>query len=460
MGSQRIVGLDLVKGIGIFMMIIVHAVTQVIADYDGSVFFSIKDKIPKPLLYCIVYPLMIVGLWGTVFTMVTGITTSLSAIRIMKNNKRAFIPYLLQRWIFLVFLRLGECITVAFGSEAADPFNNKQFQLPPLSFGGPATTLDSIGWSGIISPLLVFCLYPLIKLNKPIFVIVVFSCLSYLFFAVSPFVVRLFTIVTNFFAEHHMGLIADISGKIALGRFKIAETSPFMAIGAMYGVLISYGLSVNVLYKLSYVYFVLGIVIFAAWLLIDPSFLDALVSEDVPLPAQIISFGCICLLLFVHTIFVDGDRQIEKKLKSRKRVTYLLRLGMLSLTVFCIGSWVGKQLSLPWQIFFGPPCTHSPPTLLWSVWVCIAFTVFLLLCWIGISILWEKVDFKCSMEHILGWILSTLFGREYKPNNRALVYGPAEELEKGTSAGDGSCVEISKGLLSEEVTIDTGANAL
>ena len=64
------------------------------------------------------------------------------------------------------------------------------------------------------------------------------------------------------------------------------------------------------------------------------------------------------------------------------------------------------------------------------------------------------------MEHILGWILSTLFGREYKPNNRALVYGPAEELEKGTSAGDGSCVEISKGLLSEEVTIDTGANAL
>lgn len=45
-------------------MIIVHAVTQVIADYDGRIFLSIVDKIPKFVLYCIVYPLVIIGLWG------------------------------------------------------------------------------------------------------------------------------------------------------------------------------------------------------------------------------------------------------------------------------------------------------------------------------------------------------------------------------------------------------------
>ena len=106
MTGKRIVGLDLVKGIAIFMMIIVHAVTQVIADYDGRIFLSIVDKIPKFVLYCIVYPLVIIGLWGTVFTVVTAMTTTLSTLRILENNKRAIGMYLVQRWLFWSFCDL------------------------------------------------------------------------------------------------------------------------------------------------------------------------------------------------------------------------------------------------------------------------------------------------------------------------------------------------------------------
>lgn len=67
MGKTRIVGLDLVKGIAIFMMIIVHSVTQVIADYDGGVFLDIKEKLPPIVVYIVIYPLVIIGLWGYCF---------------------------------------------------------------------------------------------------------------------------------------------------------------------------------------------------------------------------------------------------------------------------------------------------------------------------------------------------------------------------------------------------------
>ena len=435
MSAKRIVGLDLVKGIAILMMIIVHSVTQVIADYDGKVFFSIKDKIPLPILYCVVYPLMIIGLWRTVFTMITAITTSLSAIRIMNNNPRAIFPYILQRWLFLVLLRLGECLAAAFASEEADPYNNEHVTFPSISFGGPATTLDSIGWSGLIAPIFVICYYRLNLKKSIILIISLFSVFSYLLFAVSPFTTKLFAIISDFLARNKMGLLAAVLGKICYGRFKISQTIPFTSIGTMFAFLLNLNMSVQFLTYVSLIYLILGIGIFCIWLAIDKSFLDDLVSEDVPLPAQIVSFGFICFMTFIHACFVDGDRSLEKKLRSRKHIRYLLRLSMLSLTVFCIGGWVGKQLSLPWQAVFGPPCTHNPSILKWNLWVCVAFTIFLLVCWILISIIWEKKDFSFSMEHILGWVLSQMIRKKFEMNSRKFVYGPAEEIEHGRNYG-------------------------
>ena len=232
-----------------------------------------------------------------------------------------------------------------------------------------------------------------------------------------------------------MGLLAAVLGKICYGRFKISQTIPFTSIGTMFAFLLNLNMSVQFLTYVSLIYLILGIGIFCIWLAIDKSFLDDLVSEDVPLPAQIVSFGFICFMTFIHACFVDGDRSLEKKLRSRKHIRYLLRLSMLSLTVFCIGGWVGKQLSLPWQAVFGPPCTHNPSILKWNLWVCVAFTIFLLVCWILISIIWEKKDFSFSMEHILGWVLSQMIRKKFEMNSRKFVYGPAEEIEHGRNYG-------------------------
>ena len=433
MTGKRIVGLDLVKGIAIFMMIIVHAVTQVIADYDGRIFLSIVDKIPKFVLYCIVYPLVIIGLWGTVFTVVTAMTTTLSTLRILENNKRAIGMYLVQRWLFLVLLRSAEAFLTSVLNEKYDIFNNKEIVIPPIASAGPATTLDSIGWGGLIAPILVCTTSPLLKNKNKWWTIVLYTIIVFGLFALSPLSEGFFAWLAEESYQNNIGLFGDIFGKVALGRFKIAQTCAFAAVGALYGHLIYHGETIRFQFYLGLFFFVVCILIFVAWCVISPKFLDHIVDEDVPLPAQILSLGCECFFIYVHVYFVDGDRANEKKLMSRKRCTYLFRLGMLSLTVFCIGSWVGKQLSLPWQLFFGPPCIHYPPQLRWNLVVCVLFTIFVLLVWIGISLLWEKIDFKYSLEHILLWSMNKIVGKEYVPNSRKFVYGPAEELEEGES---------------------------
>ena len=250
MGNNRIVGLDLVKGIAIFMMIIVHAVTQVIADYDGSIFLSIIDKIPKIVLYCVIYPLALVGLWGTTFTVVTSITTTLSILRILDTNKRAFGSYLFQRWLFLVFLRLAESTIDSFLNQQYDVFMNSRIVIPPIVIAGPATTLDAIGWGGLIAPIVVSIVHPIMK-NKWK-TIMVFFFFIFSLFAISPFVESWFAYLSKASYSHGFGLCGDIFGKVAFGRFKIAQTSAFAVAGALFGYLIYKRSSISSLIPLIY----------------------------------------------------------------------------------------------------------------------------------------------------------------------------------------------------------------
>lgn len=413
------------------MMIIVHCITQVIADYDGRVFITLIDKIPKIVLYCVVYPLVIMGLWGTIFTFVTGITTAISSIRILNNNKRAFVPYLFQRLVFLVLLRLAESVCDAFFKKEYDIFNNGQIVIPPIAIGGGATTLDSIGWAGIISPICVYLFYPLIKKNRVWLVILFFSLLTYFSFAISPYMISLFGELSYSSYSNDMGLFGDIFGKIAYGRFKIAQTGAFAIVGSLYGVLIHFGVSIFSMIMLGFGYFVIGTSYLVLCGMLDPDVFSHFVDDDVPLCAQVFSMGGIAFLAFIHCYFVDGNRSLEKKLKSRKRVVFVLRLSMITLTIFCTGSWVGRQLVLPFKLFFGPPCVHKPvPMIVWNLWTCLLFIIVQVLFWWGVSVLWEKNDFKFSLEYILGYCLAKCMGKEYIPNTRKYVYGPADEIRE------------------------------
>ena len=65
------------------------------------------------------------------------------------------------------------------------------------------------------------------------------------------------------------------------------------------------------------------------------------------------------------------------------------------------------------------------------MWECLLYIVYVQVAWLLISCLWEKVDFKFSLEYILGYTLAKMVGKEYIPHTRKFVYGPAEEMKEG-----------------------------
>lgn len=67
--------------------------------------------------------------------------------------------------------------------------------------------------------------------------------------------------------------------------------------------------------------------------------------------------------------------------------------------------------------------------------------------------MWEKIDFKYSLEHILLWSMNKIVGKEYVPNSRKFVYGPAEELEEGESKELMWCIEINENNLQISTTV-------
>ena len=75
-------------------MILVHLFTQAIAQGDPSLFIPVVSQL-SPLLWIILTPLMIMGVWGSVFTVMTCLIITRKMLSrnmqsLQKNTKRNF----------------------------------------------------------------------------------------------------------------------------------------------------------------------------------------------------------------------------------------------------------------------------------------------------------------------------------------------------------------------------------
>ncbi|RLI63215.1 MAG: hypothetical protein DRO88_10455 [Promethearchaeia archaeon] len=113
--QNRLVGIDTAKGFGIFIMILVHLFTQAIAQGDPSLFIPVVSQL-SPLLWIILTPLMIMGVWGSVFTVMTCLIITRKMLSrnmqsLQKNTKRNFSKFLMGRilmggLLLIIYLRI------------------------------------------------------------------------------------------------------------------------------------------------------------------------------------------------------------------------------------------------------------------------------------------------------------------------------------------------------------------
>ena len=168
MGKQvipkRFVSKDTGLGFGIVVMIFVHVFTHQIAQADPSLFVPVVSQMSIIMMITLI-PLIIMGTWGTVFTMLScmAITTKVHAMD-PKDNK-LFLKFIIGRIIGgILFVGLSRVYHFLFGIESAD-YNLRD--IGPFKINFNSTTLDSIAIVSVIIPIIVFVLMKFQIARKP-----------------------------------------------------------------------------------------------------------------------------------------------------------------------------------------------------------------------------------------------------------------------------------------------------
>ena len=129
---------------------------------------------------------------------------------------------------------------------------------------------------------------------------------------------------------------------------------------------------------------------------------------DTPLIVQFFNLGGEVLLFGLFIRFLDVG-PIHRRQKAAKRTVWLRRYGIVSLSIYSVGSLVGKGIFWVLEKLFGPAIDLTgDPHFNWNVFAIYGFILAVFLAWEIILRLWEKAHFILSLEWMLVWIFRLL----------------------------------------------------
>ncbi|MHA1602444.1 MAG: hypothetical protein ACTSUI_05475, partial [Promethearchaeota archaeon] len=96
--KKRYISLDVIKGWGIFSMVLLHALIYQVGQFNSNLMDSLVEKIPIYLLIMF-SPLLIISQWGPIFTLITGLNVAHSMTNLQKRNPERLKKYVFQKII-------------------------------------------------------------------------------------------------------------------------------------------------------------------------------------------------------------------------------------------------------------------------------------------------------------------------------------------------------------------------
>ncbi|MHA1775345.1 MAG: hypothetical protein ACTSWC_01150 [Promethearchaeota archaeon] len=399
--QNRLVGIDTAKGFGIFIMILVHLFTQAIAQGDPSLFIPVVSQL-SPLLWIILTPLMIMGVWGSVFTVMTCLIITRKMLSrnmqsLQKNTKRNFSKFLMGRilmggLLLIIYSRIRSLAGIRNSESRYRMVGNIE-----LVFS--SDTIDSIVLVGIIIPLILRIVLSIPKFFRPLPFVLFFSILGFgsLFF--SPIFIQVGENWITFFNEKNWVVPEWLISKFIYGRFKIAHTFSFGCLGVISGYALHQQITAKQLIRISSVFFFFGLLYLGIAAAIDWHFLLSFADTNIPIPVQVFNLGSQTFLLSLFLIRLDLAPS-EIRLKAWKRTIWLRRYGFVSLTIFTIGRLVGDAVYWIFLHWFGPSIAtwEEQPFLAWNSGIICMFLLSVILTWEFLLLLWQKVWFFGGME--------------------------------------------------------------
>jgi len=413
---KRIVSKDTGLGFGICLMLIVHIFTHQIGQSNPDNFVPVISQLSTFTLITLI-PLIVMGVWGSAFTMLSCMALTIKIKAMDPKDNKLFLQFITGR-IFagVLMISLFRLFHWLFNFKDADSIFK---EVHGFTFNIASTALDSIAIVGVLVPTLVFLLRKVekfrnVKVFTAIFVGLTFLCLSLSYFII-PWGREICTILDEknlFFFEYWVS-------KLVYGRFKIVYTFSFGCMGAFIGYLVASDVNEKIYMRFILLFAGVCFVIFGIAVIVDYTFIFEYASMDTPFMVQFFNLGAQAIVFSLFVKYLDMG-SAKRKAKVGKRTTWLRRYGIVSLTIFTLGSLLARGVYWVMEKIMGPSLEYvsgdlSNPRLAWNTFQIYFFILVVFLCWQGVLMLWEKVNFAFSMEWIIHYA-AVLLRLKKKPN--------------------------------------------
>ncbi|MHA1648490.1 MAG: hypothetical protein ACTSVL_13060 [Promethearchaeota archaeon] len=427
--KKRYISLDVIKGWGIFSMVLLHALIYQVGQFNSNLMDSLVEKIPIYLLIMF-SPLLIISLWGPIFTLITGLNVAHSMTNLQKRNPERLKKYVFQKIIAGLLLVLFS--KIAYWLLGSPFIVDNHFQIPPYHFHYDSDTLDSIALAYILVPITLYFLgYRKVKnfpknIQKPssrrIYFGLVFISLLWLF--ISPIISTLIDWIRTSLTQKNFFLIDLFLSKLVTGRFKVFPIQSFAFSGAIIGVALANRESIRKMWNyISRILILFGIILFI-YLFAGKNVISQIFSDDIPVIVQLFNIGLMSFAIIGFIRIYDTTSK-KKEYKRAERSLFIRRYSIISLTAYVFERFFAHNFYLLYQKAWGSSLSGSGSEILiaWNLWQILLYLFTIFVFWAVIANIWEHANYIFSFEWFLIKVNSIFTKKKHaKINTKKILY--------------------------------------
>ena len=405
---KRILYLDVLRGFLIFYVIFIHAVLLIIfqANYDYI------DILPLWLIG-LLFPLLLIAMWGPMFSMMSATTNTYLVyhqIERGKNlNKIIFtrtINYLLIIFIHLInmvlFIHFIPLDGSIYRSLLCGTIETGQLTIPNILMFLNSGTLLLIGLSGVLINLILLFLWKNNNHRNVKRTILFFVGLSIIFLVIRPFIYPIANSIILSFAEQNQIVIAILLSWLFRGQFGLIPMAAIPFFGVIFGLLQAVKVNKQLIVKTG-LFSIIGLV-FASIIFI---FLFGIPDLTLPYwPVAMVTINLSLMILVTILLIIKYEfTPLKKRAVLAKKSIFFRRFSMITLTIFVFESIIAVIWARIFSIIFINPFPYN-------IVADVLFLFCVLSTWYGITRIWEKYDFKYSIEWFLIFINARITGKK------------------------------------------------
>ncbi|MBN2602018.1 MAG: acyltransferase family protein [Candidatus Marinimicrobia bacterium] len=435
MDRQRIYTFDIVKGIAILFVIPLHALIYQIGKNDPTLYEPIISNLSREILF-VLAPIVLLSLWGPIFTLITGANIAYGFLRVYKRNPDDSSAYILRRILtasLLIFVARMAVFIFEDGIIQYSTSNTVSFRVRYY-----ADTLDSIALINIIVPLFILFIInhgrarfvgkskeELGNSIKPRHIYIGLGIITALWFLFTPVVHTLKPYVEAVTTKHNWKLLLFIYSKLTNGRFRFFPVLGFGYIGAIIGAAIHYQEKYQNIRRYTVLFFIIALLSFIVWCFLTENPIGDVSTDNISIMFMILILGSMALamvLMLGRFDFCPDDRR-ERRIK---RTLFVRRFSIVTLTIYIMEFVLAYcvYLFFEWYWETAVQYVNQVPVLTWGLTQIFTFMLIVSFIWVVIVKFWEKVDFIGSLE----WMtikLGAMFRGEHhiRINSQWILYG-------------------------------------